>query len=346
MKDFIAKVGKGKRGSRDLTFDEASSAMECLLNGTATPYQVGAFLVAMRVKGESVDELAAFTSVARRYNRPLDIEGKKFLNIPSYAGKKEILHILAASSVLICAAGQPVIIHGFKETKTKIGLGKILDAMGIITDLGIDEAAYLLNNEGFGYIDLKEFNPQLYQLLLLRDELGLRTFINTISLLADPGNAKRHIIGIAHPPVLRKAGDVLKNLGYEDALLLKGPEAEPELSIHGITMGMRLEHSVLLPQDLAPADFGLSDGGIEDMAGGTPEAEAEVIKGILENKIKDKRRDWAIMNASLGLYVACRVISLKGGIAAIQDTLASGKGYQKYLSVLDQQKELRLRCAN
>lgn len=340
MQDLIAKVGKGKRGSRDLTFGEASSAMECLLDGTATPYQVGAFLVAMRVKGESVDELTAFTSVARRYNRPLNIDGKKFLNIPSYAGKKETLHILAASTILISAAGQPVIIHGFKDNRYKIGIGKILDAMGIISDLGADEASYFLNNEGFGYIDLKEFNPLLYKLLLLRDELGVRTFINTIALLTNPGIANRHIIGIAHPPVLKKVGDVLKSLGYEDALLIKGPEAEPELSIHGITIGMRLEDSVLLPCDFAPSDFGLPDGKREDMAGAAPEAEAQVIKGILDNSINDKRREWVIMNGALGLYIAARVISLKDGIAVIQETLASGKGYQKYLSILERQKEL------
>lgn len=345
MKDLIAKVGKGKRGSRDLTFDEASSAMECLLNGIATPYQVGAFLMAMRVKGESVDELAAFTSVAIRYNRPLNIEGKRLLNIPSYAGKNETLHVLAASAILISAAGQPVIIHGFKDNRHKIGIGKILDAMGIASDLNVDNASYLLNNEGFGYIDLKEFNPLLYKLLLLRDELGVRTFINTISLLTNPGNANRHIIGIAHPPVLKKIGDVLKSLGYEDALLLKGPEAGPELSIIGITMGMRLEDSVLLPQDLAPSDFGLQDGKREDMAGGTPVSEAEVIKGILDNSINDSRRDWVVMNAALGLYVSGRVISPKDGVSAILETLSSGKGYQKYLSILDRQKELQQKKA-
>ncbi len=346
MQDLIVKVGKGKRGSRDLTFDEASSAMECLLNGTATPYQVGGFLLAMRVKGESVDELAAFTSVAIRYNRPFDIEDKRLLNIPSYAGKKETLHILAASAILISATGQPVIIHGFKDNRYKIGIGKILDAMGISSDLDVDKALYLLNNEGFGYIDLKEFNPLLYKLLLLRDELGVRTFINTIALLTNPGIANRHIIGIAHPPVLKKIGDVLKSLGYEDALLLKGPEAEPELSIAGITMGMRLEDSVLLPQDLSPSDFGLPEGKREDMAGGTPETEASVIRGILDNSINDRCRDWVIMNAALGLYVAGRVISPKDGVAAIRETLSSGKGYQKYISILDRQKELRLRCAN
>lgn len=346
MKDFIAKVGKGKRGSRDLTFDEASSAMECLLNGIATPYQVGAFLMAMRVKGESVDELAAFTSVAIRYNRLLNIEDKRLLNIPSYAGKKETLHVLAASAILISAAGQSVIIHGFKDNRHKIGIGKVLDAMGIASDLDVDKALYLLNNEGFGYIDLKEFNPLLYKLLLLRDELGVRTFINTIALLTNPGIANRHIIGIAHPPVLKKIGDVLKSLGYEDALLLKGPEAGPELSVHGITMGMRLEDAVLLPQDFSPSDFGLEDGKREDMAGSAPEAEAQVIKGILDNSINDRRRDWVVMNGALGLYVSGRVISPKDGVSAILETLSSGKGYQKYLSILDQQKELRLRCAN
>ncbi len=346
MQDLIAKVGKGKRGSRDLTYDEACAAMECLLNGTATPYQVGAFLMAMRVKGESVDELAAFTTVARRKNRPLNIEGKKFLNIPSYAGKKDTLHAIAASTILISAAGQPVIIHGFKDNRHKIGIGKILDAMGISSGLDVDKALDLLNNEGFGYIDLKEFNPLLYKLLLLRDELGVRTFINTISLLTDPGNANRHIIGIAHPPVLKKIGDVLKSLGYEDALLLKGVEAGPELSILGITMGMRLEDSVLLPQDLAPSEFGLQDGKREDMAGGTPKSEAEAIKGILDNSINDNRRNWVVMNAALGLYVSGRVISPKDGVGLIHETLSSGKGYQKYLSILDQQKELRLRCAN
>ncbi|MEK7825968.1 MAG: hypothetical protein AAB266_06035 [Nitrospirota bacterium] len=340
MKDFIAKAGKGKRGSRDLTFDEASSAMECLLSGIATPYQVGAFLMAMRVKGESVDELAAFTSVAIRYNRPLNIEGKRLLNIPSYAGKKETLHVLAASAILISAAGQPVIIHGFKDNRYKIGIGKILEAMGMSPDLGIDDAAYLLNHEGFSYVDLKEFNPLLYKLLLLRDELGVRTSINTIALLTNPGTANRHIIGIAHPPVLKKIGDVLRSLGYEDALLLKGPEAGPELSIMGITMGMRLEDAVLLPQDLAPSDFGLQDGKREDMAGAVPEAEARVIKGILDNSINDNRRNWVVMNGALGLYVSGRVISPKDGVSVILETLSSGKGYQKYLSILDRQKEL------
>lgn len=340
MKDFIAKVGKGKRGSRDLTFDEASSVMECLLNGIATPCQVGAFLMAMRVKGESVVELAAFTSVAIRYNRPLNIEGKRLLNIPSYAGKKETTHVLAASAILISAAGQPVIIHGFKDNRHKIGIGKILEAMGISSELGIDEASYVLNGEGFGYIDLNEFNPLLYKLLLLRDELGVRTFINTISLLTNPGNANRHIIGIAHPPVLKKIGDVLMSLEYEDALLLKGVEAEPEVAINGITMGMRLEHSVLLPQDLAPSDFGLQDGKREDMAGAAPGVEAQVIKGILDNSINDSRRDWVVMNAALGLYVSGRVISPKDGVSAILETLSSGKGYQKYFSIIDRQKEL------
>jgi anthranilate phosphoribosyltransferase len=314
MQEFIAKIAKGQKASKDLTWDEAKRAMKALIEGEATQAQVGAFLVAMRFKMESVTELASFTATARSYVAPLPIpRDLGVIDLPSYAGKQDTFHALAGAAIVAAAAGASILMHGYDGIPGRLGNAGALKALGLPIDLEAKAVADTVAKQGFAYLDIALYHPPLYRFLEMRQELGVRNVFHPIARLLNPARATSQVVGLTHPPHFEKTAEALRMLGTPRALVVRGVEGDPELSIAMVTKVLELRDERITPLTLAPKDAGLTLGTSREMAGYPPEQrekEADLLRRILHNQIQGGQRDWVLLNAALLLYAAGKGHSL------------------------------------
>jgi len=333
IQDIIAKIAKGPKASKDLTWEEAKQAMRALIEGEATPAQVGAFLIAMRFKAESVTELAALTTAARQYVPPLPVAGNVALvDVPSYAGKQETFHALVAASVVAASAGARVLMHGYDGIPGRPGSAGVLKALGIPIESEPRVVADDLNKKGFAYLDIGLYHPPVYRFLEMRQELGVRNVFHPIARLLNPARAAAQVIGLSHPPHFEKTAEALRMLGCPRALVVRGVEGDPELSASAVTRVLELRDERITPLGIAPKDFGLSFGSSREMAGFPREQrdrEAELLRRILQNQAPGGPRDWVLMNAAMLLYAAGKGASLTACFPAARAAVEGGAAARK-----------------
>ncbi|BCA55548.1 Anthranilate phosphoribosyltransferase [Nitrospira sp. KM1] len=331
---LIAKIAKGQRAAKDLTWDEGKRAMKALIEGEATPAQAGAFLTAMRIKMESVTELASFVATARSYVVPLPIpRDSGVVDVPSYAGKQDTFHAIVASCIVAASAGALVLMHGYDGIPGRPGTAAVLKALGIPVDSEPHVVADTVTRQGFGYLDIGLYHPPLYRFLELRKELGVRNVFHPIARLLNPARASSQVVGLTHPPHFEKTAEVLRMLGTPRALVVRGVEGDPELSIAMATKVLELRDERITPLTLAPKDVGLPLGTSREMAGFSVDQrgrEAELIKGLLTNKIQGGPQNWVILNAALLLYAANKEASLAACIPLARRVIENGTAARKF----------------
>jgi len=333
MQEFIAKIAKGQRASKDLTWDEAKRAMKALIEGEATQAQVGAFLVAMRFKMESVTELASFTATARSYVAPLPIpRDLGVIDLPSYAGKQDTFHALAGAAIVAAAAGASILMHGYDGIPGRLGNAGVLKALGLPIDLEAKAVADTVAKQGFAYLDIALYHPPLYRFLEMRQELGVRNVFHPIARLLNPARATSQVVGLTHPPHFEKTAEALRMLGTPRALVVRGVEGDPELSIAMVTKVLELRDERITPLTLAPKDAGLTLGTSREMAGFPPEQrekESDLLRRILHNQIQGGQRDWVLLNAALLLYAAGKGHSLTDCVPLARRAIEDGAAARK-----------------
>jgi anthranilate phosphoribosyltransferase len=333
IQDILAKIAKGPKASKDLTWDECKQAMKALIEGEATPAQVGAFLVAMRFKSESVTELAALTAATRHYVLPLTVSRDLALvDVPTYAGKQDTFHATIAASIVAVAAGAAVLMHGYDGIPGRPGSAGVLKAMGIPVDADPKLVSEDVNRKGFAYLDIGLYHPPLYRFLEMRQELGVRNVFHPIARLLNPARAAVQVVGLTHPPHFEKTAEALRILGSRRALVIRGVEGDPELSASMATRVLELRDERIIPLGVAPKDFGLSFAPSRDMAGFPPhqrEKEADLLRRILRNQVQGGPRDWVLMNAAMLLYAAGKGASLAACFPTVRAALDGGSAARK-----------------
>jgi anthranilate phosphoribosyltransferase len=324
----IAKVGSGPKTWRDLTWEEAKQAMRALIEGQASPVQVGALLMALRLKSESVTELAAFTAAAREYVAPLPVQRREFLvDLPSYAGKEDTFHAAVAAAIVAAAAGGTILMHGYEGRPGRIASAIVLSKLGIPSDLRPPQAAEMVDQFGFAYLDIALYHPPIARFLDLRQQLGVRTSFHPVARLLNPARAGSQVIGVSHPPYFEKTAEALRMLGAGRALVIRGVEGEPELSIAGVTKVLELRDERITPFSLQPKDVGLATALPNQMAGFPAdhiEKECELLARILGNQIRGGGRDWVAFNAALLLYAGGKGASLASCLPLAHQVIESG----------------------
>jgi anthranilate phosphoribosyltransferase len=330
---FIAKIGKGQKASKDLTWEEAKQAMRMLVEGQATPAQVGAFLLAMRVKMESITELAAFTSAAREYVPPLPVPRHlPLVDLPTYVGKQDTFHVSAGAAILAAAAGASILMHGHEGIPERPGTVAILAKLGLPTDLPPKQAAEELAAKGLVYLDIALYHPPVARFLELRRELGVRSLFHPVAKMLNPARAASQVIGLSHPPYFEKTAEALLMLGGKRALIVRGSEGEPELSIASVTRLLEVRDERIVPLTLTPKDCGLPPGSFQAMSGFPPgqlDQEATLLQRILHVQVRGGQRDWVVLNAAMLLYAAGKTQSITAGVPLAQQALDSGAAARK-----------------
>ncbi len=334
MQQFIAKVGKGQKRAKDLTWDEAKEAMRCIVESQATSGQIGAFLMAMRMKTETIAELASFTASARHYVSPLAIQTRpeEVVDVPLYGEKHDTCHAIVASALIASAAGATIFLHGTSNTAAASTVPEILRHLGILTT----QPAEQLAQHKFGYLDLETYHPPLAKLLELRQEFGVQNLAHQVARMLNPARAASQVIGISHPPYLDKMIEALHMLGTSRAMLLQGVEGIPELSISSVTPVRELRNNHITKLMIRPQDIGFPMGSFHVMGHATlpngtsiPQRDATLVLQFLQNKIQGDYHAWVILNAALLLYAGGKASSLIQATPLAEQALHSGLALEK-----------------
>ncbi len=311
----------------DLASDEAAAALTAILAGDATAAQTAGFIVALRQKGETVDELDGLVRAMLDAASPLDLPNGT-IDIVGTGGsprrRTRALNVSTMASIVAAAAGATVCKHGNVRASSTSGSFDLLGALGVNYELGSERVADIVREVGIGFCFARTFHPAMRHAGPVRAELGIPTVFNVLGPLSHPGRVKRQVLGVGDPRLLDLVACVLATRGAEHALIVHGADQLDELSLCGPTHVREVRAGeVVGAYDVDPGDLGLAVVTEDAMPGGSPEENASIARAVFEGTA-GPARDIVILNAGAGLYVAGVVAKLADGVVAARDAIDSG----------------------
>ena len=318
----------GTASDRPLTSAEAEIAFEVLFNGEATASQIGGFLMALRTRGETVDEYAAAAAVMRskchKVNAP---EGA--MDIVGTGGDgKGTLNISTATAFVVAGSGVPVAKHGNRNLSSKSGAADALGQMGINVMVGADVVERALSEIGIAFMMAPMHHPAMAYVMPTRAELGTRTIFNILGPLTNPASVKRQLTGAFAPELVRPMAETLLALGSEAAWLVHGSDGTDELTITGTSAVAVLANGTVSDQEVHPEDAGLPVHPFEAILGGSPEDNGKAFSALLEGN-PSAYRDAALLNAAAALVIAGTANTLIEGVELARASIDSGAAKDK-----------------
>lgn len=319
----------GAAADRPLSRDEAETAFQILFDGEATPSQIGGLLMALRTRGETVDEYAAAAAVMRaKCNAVTAPEGA--MDIVGTGGDgKHTLNISTATAFVVAGAGVPVAKHGNRNLSSKSGTADVQTQMGINVMVGPDVVEKALNSCGIAFMMAPMHHPAMAHVGPVRAELGTRTIFNILGPLTNPAGAKRQLTGTFSRDLIRPMAETLLTLRSERAWLVHGSDGTDELTITGISWVAALNEDGSIDEfELHPDEAGLPVHPFEAIVGGTPEDNANAFRALLDGQAS-AYRDAVLLNASAALVVAGAAPDLKTGVEMARQSIDSGQARAK-----------------
>jgi len=309
LKAHIAKVAAGKA----LSFEEARSAFDAIMSGEATPSQIGAFLMALRVRGETVDEISG--AVATMREKMLRVEAPEgAIDIVGTGGDgSHSVNISTASAFVVAGAGVPVAKHGNRGLSSQTGAADVLTALGIKIDLAPEAIARCIREAGVGFMFAPAHHPAMRHVGPTRVELGTRTIFNLLGPLSNPASVKRQMVGVFAPEWVEPLAETLKALHADRVWVVHG-DGFDEITTTGATKVSQLADGTVTTFEISPEELGLPRYRREDLRGGDAAFNARALRNMLEGAA-GAYRDTVLMNAGAGLLVAGKANSLAEGAA-------------------------------
>ncbi|MBB6632947.1 anthranilate phosphoribosyltransferase [Cohnella thailandensis] len=335
MINLLKEVARGKRGARDLTYDEALEAADSILTLKATPAQIGAFFIAERIKMESVEELEAFVQIVRKYAERSPIQEGLDCAGP-YDGRKSSFYATFPAAFLLAAAGVPVTLHGAASLPPKwgIGLHDVIRATGINPDeLNAEKAALAAREAGVVYIPTEQWCPPLGKLRQIREELGMRTILNSAEKLIDFTHSPYLAFGVYHNTVFDRLSRLIIKLGYRKALIVQGAEGSEDLFIDRPTRAYVVENGEFHLRIYDPETLGL-DTPVPEKEW-TPAEQVAVAEAVLRGEADMAFANQVLLNAAARLELAEQVGSLEEGLYTCKALIDNGAALAVYNSWMD-----------
>lgn len=317
MIEAIAKLVKGQ----DLTEEEAAAAFEIIIRGDATPSQIAGFLVALRMKGETAEEIAGFARTARTMATPIEVDGALLDTCGTGGDGLATFNISTLSAIVASACGARVAKHGNRAASSLCGSADVLEQLGVKIDLAPEGVARCINEAGIGFLFAPVFHPSFRFAGATRRELGLRTVFNVLGPLCNPAGAKYQALGVADASMAGKMADVLQRLGVERAIVFHAADGMDELSVASPSFvieidGQRKEYQ------LDPAELGLAHATVDTMRGGGPEENARLAREVLGGA-KGPRRDVVLLNAAAALRASGIASDWQAGLGLAAEAIDS-----------------------
>lgn len=313
----------------DLTPQEAREAMGEIMEGRATPAQIAAFLVALRMKGETVEEVTEFARVMRNHALPVKTSRRPVVDTCGTGGDAvKTFNVSTTAAFVAAGAGVAVAKHGNRSVTSKCGSADVLEALGIRFDLPPEEVGRCVDEVGIGFMFAPSYHPAMKHAMPVRRELGLRTVFNALGPLTNPAFAEAQLLGVYAPALTELHAGALRNLGARRAFVVHGLGGLDELSTIGETRITELRDGRLRTYHLAPEEVGLPRARVEDLLGGTPAENAARLVAILEGA-DGPARDIVVLNAAAALAAAGAADSPAEAVPLAQESIASGAAREK-----------------
>jgi anthranilate phosphoribosyltransferase len=326
LKRFIAKVAEGQ----DLSEEEASQVMTHIMEGEGLPTQIASLLTALRMKGETSQEVTGFARAMRA--KALRIRAKDGECVVDTCGTggdgSGTFNISTAVAFVAAGGGLTVAKHGNRSVSSQSGSADVLEALGVNLALPPEKAEASLQENGLAFLFAPSFHPAMKHALGPRREIGIRTAFNLLGPLTNPAGATIHLLGLYREDLTRMVAEVLKNLGSKAAFVVHGADHSDEISITGKTTVCQLRDGTIANYQVEPEEVGLKRASLEAIQGGTPEKNAQILRRIFRGEA-GPTRDVVLLNGAAVFMAAGKVSSLREGVQIARESIDSGQAMKK-----------------
>lgn len=334
-KTALCKYGAKVVDGNSLTQEEAIEAMDIIMSGKATNAQIAELLTALRMKGETVDEITGFARGMRAKATNVQ-NAKDAIDIVGTGGDlASSFNISTTSSFVISAAGVKVAKHGNRSVSSKSGAADVLEKLGVKIQTTPEQASASINNIGIAFLFAQSYHGSMKYVGPARREMGIRTIFNILGPLANPAETDYIVLGVYDKSLLPVMSKVLIELGIKRAMVVYGNDRLDEISISDSTSVAEVKDGNVIEYEISPGQFGLPRGKKEEIVGGTPEENAAITRGILDGTIRDTKRNIVLMNAGCALYTIGKTDSIADGIALAAEIIDSRKALEKLNQLVD-----------
>ena len=315
--------------NRNLTEEEAEQVMNEIMTGQAAETNMAAFLTALRIKGETVEEISAFAKGMRAAGVKLKYDGDLLEIVGTGGDEANSINISTTASIVVAAAGFKVGKHGNRSVSSKSGAADCLEALGVKLDIAPEKNTKILNQSNICFMFAQKYHSAMRFVGPVRKALGYRTVFNILGPLANPAGANHELLGVYDEKLIEPMAQVLHKLGVERAMVVFGKDGLDEISLSSDTICVELKHGEFRRYEITPEQFGFKRCKKEELVGGNPTVNAEIAKKILKGEETGAKADAVLLNAGVGIYLMQEGITIADGIQIARNTIESGKAYAK-----------------
>ncbi|MCC7201959.1 MAG: anthranilate phosphoribosyltransferase [Nitrospirae bacterium] len=329
IKEAIAKLAD----RLNLTEAESEAVMEEIMTGQATPAQVASYLTALRMKGETVEEITGAAIVMRNKAARIRVNDPDAIDTCGTGGDRlHTFNISTTAAFIVAGAGVTVAKHGNRSVSSMCGSADVLRALGVNIDIKPEKVERCINEAGIGFLFAPLYHPAMKHAVVPRQEIGIRTMFNILGPLTNPAGAARQVVGVYSPHLTEILARVLLNIGAKHCLVVHGSDGLDEITITGETAVSEGRGGEVRTYTIRPSDFGMRAASIEDIRGGSPEENARIVLQILEGE-KGPKRDVVLLNAAAGILVSGRAADFSHAIIEAEKSIVAGAALAKLESL-------------
>ena len=325
IKEAIIKLSK----KQDLTYAEAETVMDEIMSGQATPVQMSAYLTALSLKGETIDEITASAAGMRAHCIKL-LHDMDVLEIVGTGGDgSNSFNISTTSSLVIAAGGVPVAKHGNRAASSKSGAADVLEALGVKITLTPERSAEILKKSNICFLFAQNYHIAMKYVAPIRKELGIRTVFNILGPLSNPAGANMELMGVYDQALVEPLAQVMANLGVNRGMVVYGQDSLDEISMCAPTSVCEIKDGKFTSYEITPEQFGYEKCEKGALTGGTPAENAEITKAILKGEEREPKRQAVCLNAGAALYIAGKAASMEEGVKLAESLIDNGAALKK-----------------
>ncbi len=323
---------------KNLTFEESQEIMREIMSGKAVNTQIAAFLTALRMKGETVDELRAFATVMREHCQRIHprVEGRLVDTCGTGGDKIKTFNISTAAAFVVAGAGVAIAKHGNRSVTSKSGSADVLEKLGLKLNITPADVQSSIEQVGVGFMFAPAFHPAMKYAVQPRREIGIRTVFNILGPMTNPASANAQLLGVYDAKLVTPMACTLKELECEEAIVVHGMDGLDEISTLGKTSIAWLKEDEIATMEATPKDFGVKQASLSDIQGTTPEESAEILFKILNNYyvIDDPKTEIVLVNSAAGIIVGGKAEDFSYGMTLARKSIESGAAYEKLKALI------------
>ena len=325
IRESIIKLSK----KQNLSYEEAEAVMDEIMSGKATPVQMSAYLTALALKGETIEEITASAAGMRAHCIKL-LHDMDVLEIVGTGGDgSNSFNISTTASLVISAGGVPVAKHGNRAASSKSGAADVLEALGVKITISPEKSQELLKKIGICFLFAQNYHIAMKYVAPIRKELGIRTVFNILGPLSNPAGANMELMGVYDEALVKPLAQVMANLGVTRGMVVFGQDSLDEISMSAPTSVCEIKNGTFTSYVLTPEQFGYERCTQEELQGGTPQENAKITRDILEGKEKGAKRHAVCLNAGAALYIAGKADTIEAGVKLAEQLIDSGAAKNK-----------------